>query len=73
MQVLDPHLTACAAPLDALSLIEPPSLFAKARAFSDPEAVLVTAGAEVEGPAPDIVVVVFGESLKKWGRCEGPV
>lgn len=68
MQVVDPHLTACAAPLDALPLIEPPSLAAMARALSEPEAVLVTAaGAEVEGPAPGIVVQVF---WKVWGSVK---
>ena len=61
MQVFDPQFHACVASLVAPSLIEPPSLFASARALSDPEAVLVTAAAE-EGPAPDIVafaVAVF--------------
>lgn len=59
--MFDPHATACVAPLDPPSLIEPPSLAAIARALSDPEAVLVTAAAEfeVEGPAPDIVVGVW--------------
>lgn len=63
MQVLDPHLIACFAPVDAPSLSEPPNLVAIARALSEPEAVLVTAGAaagEVEGPAPDIFGGVFG-------------
>ena len=57
VQVLDPHFTACEAPLDALSLIEPLTLAASARPLSEPEAVLVTAAAaEVEEPAPDIVI-----------------
>ena len=64
VQVFDPHLTACAAPLEAPPLIEPPTLAATAHARSEPEAVLVTAAA-VEGPAPDIFLV------SGWGRGRG--
>ena len=72
MQVFDPHAIACFAPVVAPSLSEPPNLVAIARALSEPEAVLVTAGAaEVEGPAPDILVVflvVVGEGSKRERR-----